>query len=103
MIIRSFLVALSLTVFALPVQAELPNSADASLSGSYLIGRVAGKQRDNPAALEFVARALQLDPDNQTLIERLFQLQVAVGQLEEAGKTASQVLTFNSQHRQSIC
>jgi tetratricopeptide (TPR) repeat protein len=99
MIIRSFLVALSLTVFALPVQAELPNSADASLSGSYLIGRVAGKQRDNPAALEFVARALQLDPDNQTLIERLFQLQVAVGQLEEAGKTASQVLTFNSQHR----
>ena len=74
MIVRSLLIALSLTVFAIPAQAEFPNAADASLSGSYLIGRVAGKQRDNSAALEFVARALQFDPDNQALIERLFQL-----------------------------
>jgi tetratricopeptide (TPR) repeat protein len=103
---RSFVLALSFTALTLPILAapafaDFSTASGASLAGSYLIGRVAGKQKDVKAAAEYTARALQFDPDNPVLIERLFQLQLSDGKLEDAAKTAEKVLTFNSQHRMS--
>jgi tetratricopeptide (TPR) repeat protein len=70
-----------------------------SLSGTYLAGRMAGKHRETDIAIEYITRALKLDPGNPNLIERLFQLQVSAGDLDEAKRLAGEVLSFNSQHR----
>jgi tetratricopeptide (TPR) repeat protein len=70
-----------------------------SLSGNFLAGRVAADARDSEAASAYFADALKQDPGNAQLIERLFQISVAAGDMAQAEKFADDVLAFNSQHR----
>jgi tetratricopeptide (TPR) repeat protein len=70
-----------------------------SLSGSYLAGRFAGRQRDMNAAAEYFQQALRDDPSNAVLIERVFIFEVSQGDVEGAEDFATRVLSFNSQHR----
>jgi tetratricopeptide (TPR) repeat protein len=84
-------------LFMLPASAS--NRGDPSLSGSYLAGRSAAKLRDNGLASGYFADALKTDSDNPLLIERIFLLKLADGDLEDAEEYATRVLGFNSQQR----
>ena len=99
--LRSLLLAPSLLALmsaTVPAQAyEL--MAEAQLSGSYLAGRSASKARDNDLASDYFVRALKADPDNPVLIERVFLLNLAEGNIPAAEDFASKVLGFNSQQR----
>ncbi|MGE3830026.1 MAG: tetratricopeptide repeat protein [Parvibaculaceae bacterium] len=70
-----------------------------SLSGSYLAGRFAGRQRDMNAAAEYFQQALRDDPNNAVLIERVFIFELSEGNIAGAEDFATRVLSFNSQHR----
>lgn len=84
---------------AVPAQAEFSIDEVTSLSGNYLAGRSAGKERDNEIAADYLSKALIEDPDNPVLIEKLFLLEVSSGNLPDAEELAIKVLSFNSQHR----
>ena len=86
-------------VAAVPARAEFSIEEVSSLSGNYLAGRTAGKERDNEIAADYLSRALIKDPDNPLLIERLFLLEVSSGNLPDSEELATKVLSFNSQHR----
>lgn len=75
------------------------NTAQVSLSGNYLASRTAGRNRDTAEAADFLHAALKQDAANPVLTERLFQLEVANGDLTEAERLAEKVLAFNSQQR----
>jgi tetratricopeptide (TPR) repeat protein len=102
---RLLLVSLAALAFAVPHEARAtaasgdPVLATGSLSGSYLAGRFAAKQRDNSSAATYFARALELDPQNPVLIERAFVLEVGAGNIDRAGALAQEVIGFNPQHR----
>jgi tetratricopeptide (TPR) repeat protein len=83
----------------MPAQAGTPGFEEASLSGNYLAGRTAGKARDMDAAAKYFGQALRDDPNNPVLIERAFFLALSAGKIRDAEGFASQVLSFNSQHR----
>jgi tetratricopeptide (TPR) repeat protein len=89
------------TVPALPAQAgyEELDVEGSSLSGSYLAGRFAGKQRDMDAAGQYFQQALRDDPNNAVLIERVFVFDLSEGKIPSAEDYAERVLSFNSQHR----
>ena len=74
-------------------------SFDTSFSGNYLAGRTAGRIRDNTAAAVFLNAALKQEPRNPILIERLFQSQLAMGDLSKAEVLAPDVIANNSQQR----
>ncbi len=76
----------------------MPRS-QASLSGNYLASRTAGRNRDTGVAADYLDAALKLDPDNPVLIERLFQFELANGNMAETEKLAEKVIKFNSQQR----
>jgi len=82
-----------------PAHAEFSVDEVPSLSGNYLAGRSAGKERDNEIAADYLSKALIEDPDNPALIEKLFLLEVSSGNLPDAEELAIKVLSFNSQHR----
>ncbi|MEQ1524646.1 MAG: hypothetical protein ABL936_25590, partial [Aestuariivirga sp.] len=86
-------------VTAGPTRAEFSIDEVTSLSGNYLAGRSAGKERDNEIAADYLAKALIEDPDNPVLIEKLFLLEVSSGNMPDAEELATKVLSFNSQHR----
>ena len=91
--------ALLMLAAATPSQAEFSIEEVTSLSGNYLAGRSAGKERDNEIAADYLSKALIEDPDNPVLIEKLFLLEVSAGNLPDAEELATKVLSFNSQHR----
>ena len=91
--------AFMMLVTANPSRAEFSINGSTSLSGSYLAGRSAGKERDNQIAADYLSKALIEDPDNPVLIEKLFLLEVSSGNLPDAEELATKVLSFNSQHR----
>ncbi len=93
--LRPAIVAIALMTFAITAHAETDNS----LAGNYLAGRTAAKLRDTAAASDYFAAALGEDPQNPVLVERLFQLQLAAGDLTSAEESAAKVITFNSQQR----
>ncbi|MBI2717721.1 MAG: tetratricopeptide repeat protein [Rhizobiales bacterium] len=76
-----------------------PTPDELSLSGNYLAGRTASKLRDNDLASGYFTRALAADANNPVLIERIFLLELAEGNLPVAEDFASRELAFNSQHR----
>ncbi|HMT13161.1 MAG TPA: tetratricopeptide repeat protein [Aestuariivirga sp.] len=78
--------------------AALSTGAE-SLSGAYLVARSAAADRDARTAADALARALELDPGNQTMTERLMQYRVQAGQIAEATVLAKSVLRFDSQQR----
>ena len=97
-------IGLSLSVLAAAPSLATQGGADqgisqASLSGSYLAGRFAGKQRDNAIAALYFQRALEVDPGNPVLIERAFVLDLGAGNMARAETLAEQVAKFNPQHR----
>ncbi len=94
----SLLIA-SLALLVEPVVASNAQQRQTSLSGNYLAGRIAADAKDTDIAAQYYADALKQDPGNAQLTERLFQIHVATGQLNEAEKLAADVLAFNSQHR----
>lgn len=69
------------------------------ISGDYLASRSAGRLRDTAAAADFTANALAKDKSNPGLVERLFQYQLALGNIDKAEDLAKQVIPSNSQHR----
>jgi tetratricopeptide (TPR) repeat protein len=91
--------AFMMLVTAIPSRAEFSIDDVTSLSGNYLAGRSAGKERDNEIAADYLSKALIEDPDNSVLIEKLFLLEVSSGNLPDAEELATKVLSFNSQHR----
>ena len=80
-------------------ETELPSFGISSLSGTYLAGRHAGRQRDMEAAAAYFGRALARDPGNPVLIERSFIHELSVGNLERAEELAQSVLDVSSDHR----
>ena len=91
--------AFMMLVAAGPSRAEFSIDEATSLSGNYLAGRSAGKERDNEIAADYLSKALIEDPDNPVLIEKLFLLEVSSGNMPDAEELATKVLSFNSQHR----
>jgi tetratricopeptide (TPR) repeat protein len=93
--------AFGLIFAALPAHAgyEDLDIEGSSLSGSYLAGRFAGKQRDMDAAGQYFQQALRDDPNNAVLIERVFVFDLSEGKMPSAEDYAERVLSFNSQHR----
>lgn len=79
--------------------AAYERSAEISFSGSYLAGRSATKLRDNAVAADYFGTALKTDRGNPLLIERVFLLELADGDIPAAEEYATQVLSFNSQQR----
>lgn len=94
----SFIAVLLAMGIAAPTGATQPVEGQ-SLSGTYLAGRSASKLRDNDLAADYLRQALELDAANPVLIERLFLLELAEGEMEAAAALARKVLGFNSQHR----
>ena len=82
-----------------PSRAEFSSTDGFSLSGSYLAGRSAGKERDNAIAADYLSKALLVDPDNPVLVEKLFLLEVSAGNMPDAEELAIKVLAVNSQQR----
>lgn len=91
--------ALALTLLAATSAFASTRPYETSLSGNFLAGRVAADAHDSDLATKYFTDALKQDPGNAQLTERLFQIQVASGQMVEAEKQAEEVLAFNSQHR----
>jgi tetratricopeptide (TPR) repeat protein len=91
--------AFIMLITAGPSRAEFSIDGATSLSGNYLAGRSAGKERDNEIAADYLTKALIEDPDNPVLIEKLFLLEVSSGNMPDAEELATKVLSFNSQHR----
>jgi tetratricopeptide (TPR) repeat protein len=93
------LIATAFVVFVPVAVFANAQTAETSLSGNYLAGRVASDARDSELAALYYGNALKQDPGNAQLTERLFQIQVSSGQITEAERLAADVLNFNSQHR----
>ncbi len=72
---------------------------ETTFSGNYLAGRTAGRMRDNTASAEFLTAALKHDVGNPVLVERLFQAQLAMGEVAKAEALAPKVIANNSQQR----
>jgi len=97
---RAFAFVLLLGASSLPAVAlEDINFDDSSLSGSYLAGRFAGQLHDMDVAARYFQNALDSDPNNPVLIERVFVFELSEGNINSAEEYATRVLTFNSQHR----
>ena len=54
------------------------------LSGSYLAARVATADNDDLAAVSFLQKSLELDPDNNQIKRNLFHGYLASGRIEDA-------------------
>jgi tetratricopeptide (TPR) repeat protein len=67
-------------------------SDDLSGFGSYLAGRFAYSQHDITAAAQYMARALNIDPADRTLLQRTVTLLVADGRIDEALKLAPRLV-----------
>ncbi len=70
-----------------------------SLSGNYLAGRFAGRQRETEAAAAYYAKALGEDPDNAFILERSFLLEVSAGHIEQAASLAAKLIKHDNGHR----
>ena len=97
---RALLFATSLlSVVMLSDQDGWASTTQTSLSGNYLASRTAGRNRETGVAADYLRAALKQDPGNPALIERLFQFELANGDMGEAEKLAEKVIAFNSQQR----
>lgn len=88
----------SLAVDAKPAIDMLDFKTPPTLSGTYLAGRHAGTVHDTTSAATYYVQALALDPGNQQLADRAFQLLVADGRMTEAVQLADRLLKRNKSH-----
>lgn len=73
-------------------RAGQPGILDPSFAGSYLAGQHAAVLRDLDMAADFMAAALEFQPDNHELLRRTFYLMAGEGRFEEADALAGRVL-----------
>jgi tetratricopeptide (TPR) repeat protein len=97
MLLRSFSCIFAGFLMSGVVLADV--TPEATFSGNYLAGRTAGRMRDNTASAEFLTAALKQDVGNPVLVERLFQAQLAMGEVAKAESLAPKVIANNSQQR----
>lgn len=90
--------ALGIMLASAPAQSHA-DSAGASLSGSYLAARHAGKIRDVDQAARYFAQALRSDPENPLLIERSFIHELSAGNMAKAEELAQAVVEVSAEHR----
>lgn len=76
----------------------VPRDLPLTLSGSYLAGRSADSANDVEAAVSYFGNALESDPDNAQLIERLLILKIAKGELEGAQALAERLLVVDARN-----
>ena len=74
-------------------------SEEVSRFGNYLSGRVAQSRRDSAKAAAFFAKALEDDPDNEEIIERIFRLEAAAGNRPRATEFAQKLVKKDDSHR----
>jgi len=77
---------------ALAVRAAKPGSIPETGYGRYLAGRAAKVEGDVTAAADFLGRALDTDPSNESLIREAFTALLAGGRIDQALKLADIVL-----------
>ena len=72
--------------------------ATTGLSGSFLASRIAIRDNDDEAALKFLERAIELDPENANVKQDLFISLVTNGRVDEAAELArsSEVINQNN-------
>ncbi len=97
-VVAAFMLALALPGPSLaagaapsPGQPAAQESPQESVVGNYLAGRYAHHRFDLSAAANFMARALDEDPDNPTLVGQTFLLTAAAGWMTEAVALARRV------------
>src|SRR5947209_1488344 len=83
---------------AATVNDLVPDDLPKSLSGSYLAGRSADVAHDVKAAISYFDSALQADPDNSTLIERVLLLQTSEGEIDAAGALAERLIAVDARN-----
>src|SRR5262249_44289451 len=67
--------------------------------GSYLAGRLAGKQLDLPAAAMFYGKALQDDPDSAMLLDSALQMEASQGDWARAETLAGALIKVEPTNR----
>ncbi|RDD61970.1 tetratricopeptide repeat protein [Ferruginivarius sediminum] len=70
----------------------------ASPFGDYLAGMFANRQRDLSAAADYLARALEDDPDNPALLHQTFMLMATEGRMAEARRLAQRLTELRPSH-----
>jgi tetratricopeptide (TPR) repeat protein len=74
----------------------VPDNLPNSLAGSYLAARSADGAHDVNAAIGYFQSALEADPDNSNLIERLLLLQASNGAIDAAGALAERLAAVDA-------
>ena len=85
-----------------PQQEKWSPAHNSSLFGSYLAGRAAAGQRDNKVAARYYHRALEIDPDNETILHKAFVLDVFMGNFDRAAKLAKRVLKVDKEQHLAL-
>ncbi|MFZ1988468.1 MAG: tetratricopeptide repeat protein [Alphaproteobacteria bacterium] len=75
------------------------NQIGGSATGNYLAGRQAGLEQDTETAARYFNRALSADPNNQSILERAFLLDVAAGDVAEGAALAHKVASASPDNR----
>ncbi len=70
-----------------------------SLSGDYLAARHAGKAQDTDTAARFYARALDKSPEDRSILERAFLLDLSSGRMTSAVTLARRIVRVRSDDR----
>jgi tetratricopeptide (TPR) repeat protein len=81
--------------WATTVTDLVPDNLPKSLAGSYLAARSADSSHDVKAAIGYFETALEADPDNSNLIERLLLLQASDGEVDAAGALAERLVAVD--------
>ncbi len=102
---RIFATVLSLSALALLTPASaatvtdlVPDNLPASLAGSYLAGRSADNAHDVKTAIGYFGNALEADPDNSGLIERLLLLQASDGDIDAAAALSERLVAVDARN-----
>ncbi|MBN8996671.1 MAG: tetratricopeptide repeat protein [Rhizobiales bacterium] len=96
-------VALSLAAGAAPALAVtaselVPDGLPLTLSGSYLAGRSADNSHDLQPAIRYYNGALEADPENPTLLERVLILHLAAGQFDGTDSLAERLTAVDARN-----
>ena len=79
-----------------PVAAERDDHFN--LYGDYLAGNFAHKRHDNEAAAEFFREAMRRDPENVSILERAFVLELTTANMKTAAELAAQLIKVDTEH-----
>ena len=101
--LHAFLFAAGLTVLTSTVTAAasniddlVPQNLPITFSGSYLAGRAADFAKDIGSAVAFYDEAIESDPENPALIDRLLLLSLADGAFDRAFQHAETLVEIDS-------